>query len=264
VGYRPPRPAASSEPAHWLTDRINLWGQHWVTNLVGSGFQAYARLLHPLDDHPGAPTWAEVARANGRTMHASVQWDAIRSSGPLNPDNAQRFQQGRSQPGDPMPGRLNTWALEELCTILAGHTATPRTCCFAVWQGCGLDRTPVAMISYAPGSPRVPPRPAPAEWQLDLSGPTFSLPHRNDYYLFEGHVSEAVRIGRWINESWFSHQTPHFFWPADHAWCVATEITEDSTIIGGSSELVDALCASEDIEVLQIPRDAPHEDHLNL
>jgi hypothetical protein len=215
VGYRPPRPAASAEPAYWLTDRINLWGQHWVTNLVDSGFQAYARLLHPLGQ-PGAPTWAEVARANGRTMHPSVQWDRIRSPEPFNPDNDQWFQRGRAQPGDPMPGQLNTWALEELCAILAGHTATPRTCYFAVWQGCGLDRPPVTMIAYP-------------------------------------HVIEV-----------FSPKTPHFFWPADHAWCVATDNFEDSTVIRGSSDLVDQLCASEDIEVLQIAPDAPHEDQLNL
>jgi hypothetical protein len=262
VGYRPPRPAASAEPAHWLSDRVNLQGQHWVTNLVGSGFQAYTRLLHPLDDHPGAPTWAEMARANGRTMHPSVQWDRIRWPEPFNPDDERL--RGRGQPGDPIWGQLNTWALEELCTILAGHTATPRTSYFRVWQDCGLDRPPVTMIAYPPGSPRIPPKPAPAEWQLDLSGPTFSLPHRNDYYLFEGHVSEVVRIGRWTYESCFSHQTPHFLWPADHAWCVATEIHEDSTIIGGSSDLVDELCASENIEVLQIAPDAPYEDHLNL
>ena len=209
--------------------------------------------MHPLDDQPGAPTWAEVARANGRTMHPSVQWDRIRSPEPFNPDNDQWFQRGRAQPGDPMPGQLNTWALEELRAILAGRTATPRTCYFAVWQGCGLDRPPVTMTAYPPGSPKVPPTPAPAEWQLDLSGPTFSLPHRNDYYLFEGHVIEV-----------FSPKTPHFFWPADHAWCVATDNFEDSTVIRGSSDLVDQLCASEDIEVLQIAPDAPHEDQLNL
>ncbi len=256
VGYRPPRSAGSAEPAHWLTDRVNLWGQSWVTNLVGSGFQAYARLLHPRDDHPGAHTWAEVARANGRTMHPSVQWDRIRSPNP--------GQQGRSQPGDPIWGRLNTWALEELCAILAGHTATPRTCYFAVWQGCRLDLERPILTQYRLGAPKVPPRPAPPEWQLDLSGPTFSLPGRTDYYLSEGHVSEAVRIGRWNTENFSSARTPQFFWPADHAWCVATDNGEGSTIIGGSSDLVDQLCASEDIEVLQIAPDAPHEDQLNL
>jgi hypothetical protein len=67
-----------------------------------------------------------------------------------------------------------------------------------------------------------PTRPAPVEWQLDLTGPMFSLPGR-DYYLFEGEV-----------ESWFDPQSPHFCWPADHAWCVATEVDFDSTFIGGS------------------------------
>ena len=32
--------------------------------------------------------------------------------------------------------------------------------------------------------------------KLDLSGPTFSLPGRNDY-LFEGHLDAATRIGDW-------------------------------------------------------------------
>lgn len=255
--YRPPRPAGSAEPAYWLTDRINLWGQHWVTNLVGAGFPAYARLLHPLDDHPGSQTWAAVARANGRTMHPSVQWDRIQPAG-------QGLQSGRGQPGDPMWGELNTWALEELCAILTGHTTTPRTCYFAVWQGRGLDQERTLITAYPLGAPRIPPEPAPAEWQLDFNGPTFALPGRNDYWLFEGHVTEAVRIGRWNTERWFSAQTPQFFWPADHTWCVATEIDEDSTVIGGSSELVDQLCASEDLEVLQIAPDAPHEDQLNL
>ena len=126
----------------------------------------------------------------------------------------------------------------------------------------GLER-PI-LTQYRLGAPKVPPRPAPPEWQLDLSGPTFSLPGRTDYYLSEGHVSEAVRIGRWNTENFSSAQTPQFFWPADHAWCVATDNGEGSTIIGGSSDLVDQLCASEDIEVLQIAPDAPHEDQLNL
>lgn len=163
-----------------------------------------------------------------------------------------------------MCGELKTWALEELCAILAGHTTTPRTCYFAVWQGRGLDRERTLFTAYPVGAPQLPPKPAPAEWQLDFSGPTFALPGRDDYWLFEGHVSEAVRIGRWNTEHWFSAQTPQFFWPADHAWCVATEIDEDSTVIGGSSELVDQLCASEDLEVLWIAPDAPHEDQLNL
>lgn len=87
--------------------------------------------------------------------------------------------------------------------------------------------------------------PAAAEWRLDLSRLTFAVAVSglNNYYLFAGHVGEAVRIGHWVHERFFIGQSPRFFWPADRAWCVAT--TLDSTIIGGSHELVDELCASD-------------------
>jgi hypothetical protein len=226
--------------------------------MVGAGFEAYGRLLHPLDDHPGPLTWATVARANGRILHPSAWWEKI------NPAASS----GRSKPGDPMWGDLNSWALEALCAILIRHTTTPQTCCFAVWEGWGWlhqeSRSSVTSY-YAPDGvmPEVqPPQPAPAEWQLDLSGPTVSLPGRN-YYLFEDHIDAAIRIGHWVNEDFFIPQSPSFFWPADHTWCVATEVDYDSTIIGGTRELIDHLCASETIEVLQIPPDAPYEDRLN-
>jgi hypothetical protein len=37
-------------------------------------------------------------------------------------------------------------------------------------------------------------------------------------------------------------------WPADHTCCVATEIDDDSTIIGGATELISELCAAAAIE----------------
>lgn len=239
--------------------------------MVGSGFEAYARLLHPLDEHPGPLTWATVARANERILHPSAQWEKINPAATT----------GRGQPGDPRWGELDSWALEALCAILTRHTTTPQTCYFAVWEGWGWQHKesssalhnvgsfgalPSSVTSYyAPDGvlPEVqPPQPAPTEWQLDLSGPTFSLPGRN-YYLFEDHIDATIRIGHWFNENWFSPQSPSFFWPADHTWCVATEVDYDSTMIGGTRELIDHLCASETIEVLQIPPDAPYEDRLN-
>ncbi|WP_136623315.1 hypothetical protein [Mycobacterium attenuatum] len=237
-----------------------------MTNIVGSGVEAYARLFHPLAEEPGGPTWAEVARANGRVMHPSVQWDKIRGRGPFNPNDPRL--QGRNRPGNSHWGELNTWALEALCAVLTVHTTTPQTCYFAVWEGCGALGEPLPgsfITSYrGPGPKPAPPGPAPADWQLDLRGPRFRLPGRHGYYLFEGHVGEAVRIGRWVHETCFRPKSPHFFWPADHAWCVGTEVDDDSTFIGGSRELVDELCASDVLEVLPIAPDAPYEDDVNV
>lgn len=264
--HRPPRPAASAEPARWLTDRVDLWHGDWVTGMVGDGFEAYARLFHPLDYQPSSLTWAQVARANGRAMHPSAEWEQISSPAPFRLEDAPR---GRSRPGDPIWGELDTWALDALCSILARHTSTPEQCYFAVWEGCGLLHGPAAtaVAYFAPDGVVPEPEPikaAPAEWQLDLSGPTFSLPGRDNYYLFEGRVREAVQIGYWNDERSFDPQSPHFFWPADHAWCVATEVDYDSTFIGGTRPLVDELCGSDVLEVLEIAPDAPSQDRLNL
>jgi hypothetical protein len=167
-----------------------------VTNLLGSGFQEYARLLHPCEDHPGPLMWASVARANGRSMHPSVRWEKIRAATPLIDG---KYIRGRGYPGEPQWGQLQSWALEALCGILARHTATLQTCYFAVWPGA--LREGVLMIAAPEGvrSDVQPRPPAPAERRLDLSGPTFSFPAGGDscyYHLFEGHVGQAVRIGR--------------------------------------------------------------------
>jgi hypothetical protein len=137
------------------------------------------------------------------------------------------------------------------------------------------------MTAY-PAADSRPAGPAPNEWQLDKTGPTFLLPlpdplslqegellrealplpealpieappFPRDYflkhycYLFEGHVGDATRIGSWINESVFLPQSPNYFWPADHAWCVTIATDSDSTTIGGSRQLVDELCASASV-----------------
>jgi hypothetical protein len=268
MDHRPPSPAASAEPARWLTDRVDLCGPDWVTNLVGWNWPTYARLFHPLADQPGFSTWAATAQANGRIMHPSAQWDTISTP----PSQATKSPSaGRSQPGDPMWGKLNAWALEALCAILARHTVTPRACYFALWEGCcGWRHGDVAGSTvtsfYAPdGVPLVPPEPAPVEWQLDFNGPTFAIHDlgRGNYYLFEGHIGDCARIGRWVHEKAFFPQSPNFIWSADHAWCVATDIDDDSTFIGGSAALIEELCASNVLEVLPIAPDAPYEDHRN-
>lgn len=45
-------------------------------------------------------------------------------------------------------------------------------------------------------------------------------------------------------------------WPADRAWTLVTEIDFDSTIIGGSQNLISEIVADPGIEALQIPEGA--------
>lgn len=99
---------------------------------------------------------------------------------------------------------------------------------------------------------------APADWQLDLTGPRFSLPGRA-YHLFGGPVSAATRIGYWVTADSFDPQSPSLFWPADHAWCVATEVDFDSTVVGGSRALITQMVAATELEALPLASDARYE-----
>ncbi len=103
---------------------------------------------------------------------------------------------------------------------------------------------------------------APPEWQLDLTGPTFELPGRT-YHLFDGPGQVATRIGYWITKDWFAPQSPSIFWPDDHAWCVATEVDADTTLVGGSRDLIAQVTNSPLLEALPIARDATHQDTIN-
>ncbi|MDR6867993.1 hypothetical protein J2Y69_002601 [Microbacterium resistens] len=56
--------------------------------------------------------------------------------------------------------------------------------------------------------------------------------------------------------SWTTAQHPSLIWPADHAWVLVSEIDFDSTVIGGSAELIRAICEDPAIEALPLPAEA--------
>jgi hypothetical protein len=258
----PPRPTDSAAPADWLLNRLD-GGAPWVRGHVGPGFESYARVLHPLDDGPDRPTWADVAATNSRLLHPSAQWEQISHPAPYKPHPYQRA--GRGYPGDPHIGQLTEQALGALCDVLQPHTPPDQTCYFAVWDGWGGLGAPNyrnVVQSTPTGDPVRPIAYAPDDWQLDMGGPTFHLPGRS-YHLFGGALHEALRIGYWVTSDWFSTQSPNLLWPANHGWCVATEIDFDSTLVGGSAELIEDLIASRGLEVLAIDPDAPYEDEIN-
>ena len=89
-----------------------------------------------------------------------------------------------------------------------------------------------------------------------LHGPKLELPHRA-YVLFRATLDDLVDLadGRAradidpFHPDW---RTPNLLWPDDHAWCLATEVDLDSTVVGGTRALVDQLLATPDLEVLEV------------
>jgi hypothetical protein len=61
------------------------------------------------------------------------------------------------------------------------------------------------------------------------------------------------RLGEWKSpairyEAYWFDRPPNLIWPADHAWFVQSEVDLDSTLVGGSRSLVDALLAAPCLE----------------
>lgn len=222
--------------ASWVGPRLTgAWGT--VTGVVPSGFPAYARICHPVQ--VGADewlTWADVAAATGRTVHPLMQWQAI-----VRPVGEGSAWHG----GEPAVGNLPTHLLRALCAMLATNTRSPDDCVFCLWDGYGLlhGSPAVAIMSSFGNASDVPP----AVEDDVRDGPRVRLPGR-DYLLLTGPLTAAGDLDWNLMPSLVDCQSPNLFWPKDVAWCVATEIDYDSTLVGGSAELIDAILRSPELE----------------
>lgn len=230
-------------PASWiapcLTGRPGT-----VTGTVPAGYPAYARICHPAEAGDRLATWAEVAAETGGRVHPTMQWHAlVGSSDPLNAEGS--LWRG----GNPRRGQLVPEVLGPLCNVLADHTGTAETCWFCIWEGYGwIHGSP--QVGILGSDEHIPPAFDPEY----LEGPRVSHPGR-DYLLCTGALPDALSIGRQYAPDWFQSQPFNLWWPADRAWCVASEIDFDSTLVGGSPALIDTLLRSPQFDAWPIQPD---------
>lgn len=92
--------------------------------------------------------------------------------------------------------------------------------------------------------------------------PCLQLPGRG-YVLFRSGVAELADPGWVLHAPWRdrvaeehgfapSALSPSIVWPGDRAWVWVTEVDYDSTIVGGSAELIQALASDPHLEALEI------------
>jgi len=241
-------------PADWLAPRLGgSFGA--VARTVPRGFGAYARLLHPAHGENSRPVrWSEVAARTGRQVHATAQWDAlVRWRGPS-------AQDGQWSGSEPLVGNLEVDSLVALCDVLGRHTMTPDDCYFCLWEGFGQLHGSPAVARFGSDDP-VPPAVTADEWRA----PRVALPGR-EYLLLGGRLTSMEDLARFDGDLPWT-QSPHLFWLADRAWCVATEIDFDSTLVGGSTELIAELLRTPDLEAWLIGPDdsvASDADRVNV
>lgn len=213
----------------WISRARRRGDPGTVAALLPATFAAYARVLHPAIRYAGDDdvevSWAEVAAHNGTSAHPLMQWHTITGSWDDQPseDQAELWDDG------PAEGHLPVPVAARLVRVLARHTAAPQDCVFGRWDGFGFDLP----------DPEVPPR-------LLLRG-------NHDVVLVRGAVTDAVR-----NLAPEPHeQSANLWWPADQAWCVATDLDLTSTYVGGAAACIDELLRTPGVEALPVRPEDP-------
>src|SRR5690349_7330196 len=108
--------------------------------MVPTGYERYARILHPASDREGNPVrWSEVARFTGRTVHPLVQWHRLVGAEDSFGDG------GLWLWGSPERGELERADLAALVDVLTPHTASED--CWFGWDAHGLVDGPPGSVT---------------------------------------------------------------------------------------------------------------------
>jgi hypothetical protein len=255
-------PLDDLSPADWLVEEQVEFGGR-VREVVPAHYEAFARVLHRAsgaDPEPGL--WARIAAHCGTALHPLAQYRMLAG---LDRRSVAERPWPESTAAVPEDGSVDRESLTVLRDVLLRHTTTPAGGWFALWDGFGAQ---------------------PRAWE---AAPTFALPGRR-YHLFSGTVADVVEISvefacAGIEDPerpgasatlWASTeprepptrqevadafravghlQSPNLWWPEDRAWCVASEIDFDSTLVAGPAALVAALVAHPDLEAFEVRPD---------
>lgn len=198
----------------WLAGRLHPFGVD-TGSVIPVGFEAYARVFHPVVTGSGAERWSSIAARHGRTVHPEMQLHRInRRAGEAPPPDYSEWD-GYAAGSLPMTER------RALVELLRPATTTPDNCWLCVWEGWGgLDHQGVSE-------------------RLDLPARGYLVAH--------GTVDDAVPSV--LDGPW--DQSPSIWWPDDRAWCVATEVDFAWTYVAGTTSLIESILSDERLEALR-------------
>jgi hypothetical protein len=198
------------DAADWLVRSLTTFGRN-VSSFLPGDLPAYARVYHPFNKDDGS----------GKIF-------AWRELAPTeeqlrDPATAADFAWTNASDMRAREGTLHPSLVEVLIEHLRPATTTPELCYFAVWEGFGDSVVPRGL------------------------GPKLELPQRN-YDVFSGPLA-AARTSLSIS-GYGVGRSANLWWPADHAWCVATEIDFAWTYVGGPRDCIAAVLADPRLEAV--------------
>jgi hypothetical protein len=235
----PPQWSEDVAQAEWVKGRLDDPTAGTVSSIVPAGFDAYAKILHPVETPrlgDRLVRWIEVANWGGQVLTAQSQWldVAMPEHRPRDP------RPWRSQ--GPKQGTLDSEDARALAEIAQAHTGTPEQCWCCIWDGFGWW----SRRWYAPAGHISPPPPSP----IPIEAKEWARVHTRyrDYLLYEASLETTFMESIEALEG----HSPNLWWPADRAWCVGTDIDDRATYVGGSRALVDALLQSDVLEAFDV------------
>lgn len=236
-------------------------------------------------------TWAATSNAFGTTMHPLAQWERLVK---VDRDVTSRIAPDGREFSAPEIGELAPAQLTRLAGLLSAHTTTADDATVGLWPGRGglvgfMGQGPSRAFFQVgdPDSAEIAHHNAMLghsfkdrfnnvfrrkTWQEGIlsreisEGPQLKLPDR-EYVLFHSSI-RAFEDPNWILDApWRdrpaegygfepSAHAPNLFWSADHAWVMVSEIDFDSTVVAGSTALIQAICEDAALEALPIPEGA--------
>lgn len=209
------------EATDWLQASLTTFAESVASFLPGT-FEAYARLYHPWQSNDGTsvppPTWREIAATAGADLNDPIACNSLIWSA-----------QDRACVD---VGPLPRVAIDPLVEYLRLATTTPERCFFAVWEGFGGSVVPAGLE------------------------PKLELPHRR-YHVFAGPIEGARTSYAAVSFHHQFHQSANLWWPADHAWCVATEVDHGWTYIGAPWSCIHAILSDSRFEAVETSATAP-------
>ncbi len=235
----------------WIAPRL---GEELTSfaDWIPGGYEAYVRILHEVCDVDDNPvTWGEVATALGTVAHAEMEWHTV-----VGTEDYFNLKGSKWSGSNPFQGELDVPALDVLCELLIAHSHDPDHAFFGLSTITGWDE------DFSPE---------------ELQGhQLLGLPGR-EYIVLAGRLADVDQIARdnsrpsssrsvWV---WTTRpedrdaalqkfrasrdrEAPNLIWPQDRSWFMFTEVDFDSTIVGGSADLVADILAAPSLDAWQL------------
>jgi len=230
----------------WVRGRL-VYGRS-LRSWIPDDFERYARVLHPAHvrkqavDHISERSvpWSQISGWSGKPFDAtsSIHDLSVRD------DGMSWLRQGASLP---MEGELERPLVDRLAEILAQATSTPGLLWLLVWYGYGTGVPLQARGRWWNRRRSRRRHRRPADDPRPLVDVSPSLTHSGRRYLLH---RGSIETPSDRNDDWvFNNTPPSFWWPADRAWFVSTDIDWSSTYIAGSADLIDRLLDDRTLEV---------------